>query len=294
MNPGDQVIIHMHDTADGLRIDLTDTTTRQTGSMTASIANGFGHILYKPGAQKCRMDPYAFHPEYSTANPRGNTWSAHTYNVAFSDEIGHFENCLTLDADFNCAVSAGDEGDGTPDADDVFCVPAEDSLLIKINGCFAGDGDWDGRRTRTTGRGPTRIPRSTPRSTHHRCSSRARLRTATRTTRTWSSKPTCHGSRQPVPSSTRRSATGRPARTASIHLPGAAFYPFYSTRMANGTCTWQEGGRFIPGTINDFGGSSTSEYGPLLLTPYPTTGKQVVYRYNNFQNDLHVNPCPHS
>ena len=41
-------------------------------------------------------------PRYSTANPRGNTWSAHTYNVAMSDEIGHFENCLAIDANGNC------------------------------------------------------------------------------------------------------------------------------------------------------------------------------------------------
>ena len=75
---------------------------------------------------------------------------------------------------------------------------------------------------------------------------------------------------------------------------GAAFYPFFTTRMDNGTCTWQEGGNYIPGTINHFGGNSTSAYGPLLLTPYASTGNQIVYRYNNFQNDLGGNPCPHS
>src|SRR3954470_1779842 len=48
MSPGDRVRIHMYDTRAGLRIDLVDLTTRQAGSMTASIANGFGHILYTP------------------------------------------------------------------------------------------------------------------------------------------------------------------------------------------------------------------------------------------------------
>jgi hypothetical protein len=94
MSPGDRIRIHMHDTDAGFRIDLFDLTTGQSGSMTASTANGFGHILYEPTSTTCHMAPYAFHPEYSTANPRGNTWSAHTYNVAMSDEIGHFENCL--------------------------------------------------------------------------------------------------------------------------------------------------------------------------------------------------------
>jgi len=52
------------------------------------VANGFGHVLYTPASTTtCHSAPYAFHPEYSTANPRGNTWSAHTYNVAMSDEI---------------------------------------------------------------------------------------------------------------------------------------------------------------------------------------------------------------
>ena len=87
----------------GFRVDMTDLTTGQHGSMTASTANGFGHILYTPGnSNPCQAAPYAFHPEYSTANPRGNTWSAHTYNVAMSDEIGHFENCLAIDANGNC------------------------------------------------------------------------------------------------------------------------------------------------------------------------------------------------
>ena len=76
MSPGDRIRIHLHDTKAGFRTDLTDLTTGQRGSMTASIANGFGHILYTPNSSTCQEAPYAFHPEYSTANPRGNTWSA--------------------------------------------------------------------------------------------------------------------------------------------------------------------------------------------------------------------------
>src|SRR5262249_34198408 len=70
-----------------------------------------------------------------------------TYNVAMSDEIGHFENCLKVDANFNCAnPGAQDRNSGLdPDDGNSFCVPAKDSLLIRINGCFNGDGDWDGQ-----------------------------------------------------------------------------------------------------------------------------------------------------
>src|SRR4029079_771457 len=149
MKPGDRIRIHMHDTDAGLRIDLADLTSGETGFMPASVANGFGHILYEPDSDTCHMAPYAFHPEYSTANPRGNTWSAHTYNVAFSDEIGHFENCLKLASNFNC-VKPGilDGPNPDPDDDNGACVPKEDSSLVKINGCFSGDGDWDSQSYR--------------------------------------------------------------------------------------------------------------------------------------------------
>ena len=110
MSPGDTIRIHMHDTAAGFRVDMTDLTTGKHGSMTASIANGFGHVLYTPNSSTCQVAPYAFHPEYSTANPRGNTWSLHTYNVAMSDEIGHFENCLAIDANGNCTSPGAEDG----------------------------------------------------------------------------------------------------------------------------------------------------------------------------------------
>ena len=93
MNPGDTIRVFMHDTPAGYRIDINDLTTGGHGSMTASIANGFGQVLYEPDATQCHVRPYAFHPMYDSAVPRGNTWAAHTTNVGVSDEIGHFENC---------------------------------------------------------------------------------------------------------------------------------------------------------------------------------------------------------
>ena len=69
--------------------------------------------------------------------------------------------------------------------------------------------------------------------------------------------------------------------------PGA---PALSAPM--GKCEWQLGGPFIPGTRNDFGGSSTTEFGPLLVTVYPTTGFTTVSRYNNFNSGDIANPCP--
>jgi hypothetical protein len=31
---------------------------------------------------------------------------------------------------------------------------------------------------------------------------------------------------------------------------GARFYPFFTTGLHDGTCAWQQGGNFIPGTTN--------------------------------------------
>ena len=62
--------------------------------MTAGPANGFGQVLYQPTSASCNVAPYAFHPMYSTSSPATRVpWTAHSYNVAMSDEIGHFEYC---------------------------------------------------------------------------------------------------------------------------------------------------------------------------------------------------------
>jgi len=94
MNPGDHVTLTMHDTAHGLQTVLHDNDTGGTGSMTASAANGFGQIQYAPTGSSCTETPYDFHTMYSTTSPQTRVpWAAHSYNVAFSDEIGHFDYC---------------------------------------------------------------------------------------------------------------------------------------------------------------------------------------------------------
>ena len=74
--------------------------------------------------------------------------------------------------------------------------------------------------------------------------------------------------------------------------PGAQFYPFFSTTGSyGGGCAWQEGGKYIPGTRNDFGGSSAAEFGPLLKTVYPEPGFTTLERFNNFNSGNMPNPC---
>ncbi len=74
---------------------------------------------------------------------------------------------------------------------------------------------------------------------------------------------------------------------------GANFYPFFTTTGGDEgeNCMWQLGGAHIPGTINNFGGNSTSEFGPLLALVYPAAGGVPTFRYNNFRRVLTRNPC---
>jgi hypothetical protein len=72
---------------------------------------------------------------------------------------------------------------------------------------------------------------------------------------------------------------------------GAAFYPFYpTTHNGPGACAWQEGGANIPGTLNDFGGSSTTAYGSILPQVFPEPGFVSAIRFENFNRDLRSNP----
>jgi hypothetical protein len=72
---------------------------------------------------------------------------------------------------------------------------------------------------------------------------------------------------------------------------GAKFYPFYSTTVSHGACLWREGGRFMPQTVNDFGGSSTTEFGQLLFTLYPGSNGKPFTVTNNFNSGGIKNPC---
>jgi hypothetical protein len=94
MNSGDNLTVTMHDTAVGLQIAINDQTSGQSGSMTTSKANGFGQVQFDPTGTSCNNIPYSFHPMYSTSSELTRVpWAAHSYNIAFSDEIGHFDFC---------------------------------------------------------------------------------------------------------------------------------------------------------------------------------------------------------
>jgi hypothetical protein len=132
--------VTLTDTPDGLKTTVTDNTTHQTGTMVASAANGFGQIKYQPGGHSCQELPYTFHPMYSTSSPQTRVlWAAHTYNIAFSDEIGHFDFCTHINP--NSATASCDGLEDIPgdqeaaDGDDNFCFSATQSQLYPATGC---------------------------------------------------------------------------------------------------------------------------------------------------------------
>ncbi|HWG65779.1 MAG TPA: hypothetical protein VG253_29205, partial [Streptosporangiaceae bacterium] len=157
MNPGDRIGVNMHDTSAGFQVVLNDYTTHQNGSMTASAANSFGQVLYQPTGTKCNVAPYSFHPMYSTSGPTTRVvWAAHSYNVAFSDEIGHFEYCGAVNTSNGSCTKAGvTEANGKLDSDDVGCFAGSQSTRVKINGCISSDGDFDGPEYTAAGWAPS-------------------------------------------------------------------------------------------------------------------------------------------
>ncbi len=291
MNAGDALNISLHDSADGLVTAINDLTTGESGSMTASVANGFAQINYDPAAPACTQTPYAFHPMYSTSSEHTRVpWAAHSYSVAFSDEIGHFEYCDHANRQGTC-VNPG-VNDKKKDADDTQCFNADASLRIRIGGCIGTDNDFDGVSYQKTWPGsltdPAQDAAFNPQSILF-------------------SSPTFNGGvnysrvafEADLPRIEAADFGGICNRTTGAGCsnppPGSNFYPFYSTRSnASVGCFWQLGGANIPGTTNTFGGNSSAEFGPLLFLDYPGPGFTPIHRTNDFRQVLSSNPCTRS
>ena len=73
------------------------------------------------------------------------TWTAHSYNIAFADETGHFEYCTRVAAEGGDCLDAATND--PPGVDDKACYDAGFSAsfgLLGIGGCIDGDADFDG------------------------------------------------------------------------------------------------------------------------------------------------------
>jgi hypothetical protein len=288
MNSGDRLLVTLHDSSHGLVTVIKDLTTHQTGSMTASAANGFGQVQYDPTGTSCNNVPYDFHPMYSTSSEETRViWAAHSYNVAFSDETGHFEACNgrhKIKPGGDCPKGNTEYDGEATDANDTYCFPSSSSSLVQIPGCFEPNGDtgfdsvpynpvWpDGNTTLH----PAPIEFSSPLTgglNYDRIAFEADL------------------PRIEFNTCDRNTGAGCTLIPTTDDNEPANFYPFYSTGTVAGQCSWLFGND-IPGlTANDFG--QNAQYGSLLQSTYLAFGGggTTLQRYNNFRQIL-TNPCP--
>ena len=312
MNSGDNLTVSLRDTPHGLQAVIHDLSTGQTGFMTASAANGFGQVKYDPTGTSCVNIPYDFHPMYSTSSEQTRViWAAHTYNIAFSDEIGHFENCngpnpipatpFGVDASGNpIGCPAGNtEGFGSntspTDGDDNFCFPASEAMRIRINGCTDTNTGFDGLGYQpvwpdgNTALHPEPILFSSPRTgpfdhvNYSRVAFEADL------------------PRIEVNTCNRITGAGCTLIPTTDKGTPAAFYPFFSAFQRKGPphapqnfdgehgCLWAFGDD-IPGASTDFG--RNAQYGSLLTTTSLAFGGggATIDRINNFRQIM-PNPC---
>jgi len=306
MGSGDNLRVSLHDTANGLQAVINDLTSGQRGSMTASAANGFGQVKYDPTGTSCVNIPYDFHPMYSTSSEQTRViWAAHTYNVAFSDEIGHFENCtgpnpipatpFGLDASGNPVVcpAGNSEGFGSStsptDGDDDFCFPGTEAMRININGCTGTNAGFDGLDYQPvwpngdTTLHPQPVLFSSPRTGSGDSVNYSRVAFEADLPR--------------IEFNTCNRATGAGCTLIPTTDKGtpAVFYPFYSAFQngvpgAGGGCRWAFGND-LPGATTDFG--RNAQYGALLSTTYLAFGGggATINRFNNFRQII-SNPCP--
>jgi len=307
MNSGDHVSVSLKDTPNGLRAVLNDQTSGQTGSMTASAANGFGQVQYDPTGTSCVNLPYDFHPMYSTSSEQTRViWAAHSYNISFTSEIGHFENCegpnpipatpFGLDASGNpVTCPAGNtEGFGDhvspTDGDDDFCFPASEALRIHINGCTETNTGFDSLGYQpvwpdgNTALHPEPTLFSSPLTGPGDSVQYSRVAFESNTPRI-------------EPGNCRFTGVGCTLIPNTDKGTPAAFYPFFSAfqngvpdEQGDNGCMWGFGNN-LPGATTNFGG--VPQYGSLLAQNYLAVGGggATTVRYNDFRQII-SNPCP--
>jgi hypothetical protein len=291
MNSGDRLVMQMHDTSSGLQIVVNDKTTGQTGSMTTSAANGFGQIKYAPNGSSCTEIPYDFHPMYSTSSERTRvTWAAHTYNIAYDVEIGHFDYCNGPNAvtpGGNCPSGdfEGILGDQEPtDSDDTFCFPASSSSLVQVSGCLGENvPGFDGVSYQDLW----------PDGSEHHPSSILVSSPLTGPNYNINYNRTAFESDMPrieIQTGQCDRDTGQGCTIVPDTDDGqpAAFYPFFSTAQRQGGCVWQFGNH-IPGSQNDF--NQYNQYGQLIIVSYTGVGGAPVTHFEDFRQILSQNPC---
>jgi hypothetical protein len=307
MNPGDELLVTMADTKHGLKVTVRDLTTGESGFMVARAANGFAEILFDPNGNNCDFAthnlPYDFHPMYATSGEHTRLpWTAHTYNIAFSDEIGHFEYCNTVASEGGPCTST--DSDDKPGSDDNFCFDAgfvASFGLLPIGGCVDADADFDGVSYRKhTWAGTFRNPLLDSRfhaqpvifSSPLLVDKQGRLKDFSRVAFEADLPRIEDQTNPPCQRHLFNPSDPNPGEGCVNPPVGPDFYPIYTTRNDRGQCSWQMGGPYLPFTKERFGGTSAAEYGPILASFYPASNGQPQYILENFHRTLPNTPCP--
>jgi hypothetical protein len=264
------------------------------------VANGFGKILFQPTSSACNVQPDAFHPMYDTSSEHTRlTWTAHGYNVAYSDEIGHWEYCNTITREGGrcTADGVGDHDTALSGAeDDSGCFSGASSFLVQVTGCTATDVDFDGVPYQKVWPGSTASAQPSVQSTPVVFSSPTTNGTSYDRVAFEADLPRIENDTNPPCQRFLQNPSDPNPGQGCVNPPkGANFYPMFVANRLGSNCWWAEGGpdaQINPGAkTNNFGGSSTTEFGPLLALFYPAPNGHPSYRYNDFRNVLDSNPC---
>jgi hypothetical protein len=245
---------------------------------------------------------------FSTSTPNTRVyWAAHSYNVAFSDEIGHFEYCpsASVSERGRCTTASVTDPEGV-DSDDRGCynlplvnVPGQPDF----GGCLATDNDFDGPEYQHNW--PGSLANHDTDATLHAAPvtftsplfkgpGESGLRNYQRVAFE-TDLPRIEGADSSPNNACQRHAFNPmdPSPGSGCVDPpnGASFYPFYSAVNQTGNCVWQLGDAHLANVINNFGGSAPSEYGELTLLRYPAPGNTVQGLLEDFRHILNNNPC---
>jgi hypothetical protein len=314
LNSGDVLLVELEDTEHGLKITIRDLTTGEQGSMVASAANGFSQLLFQPKATVCTTQPADFHPAYSTSNEHTrNTWAAHSYNIAFSDEIGHYEYCNRVDTrkgksftdGVGDVISADCVKDGVHDLntnnklvgdDDVNCVDTTNNTagFFPNIGCFGTDTDFSGVPYQLVWPGTNRDAREDQALHPTPISFTSPLLSAENGEQRDYERVAFEANMPRIEASDLGGSCNRTTGANCTNPPpNANFYPIFTTQGNEHSCQWSLGGAFIPETTNSFGGNSVTEYGSFFAGLYPGTSGPS-YIIENYRQVLSSNPCANS
>jgi hypothetical protein len=243
-----------------LRVSITDFSTGEQGTMMANAAHGFEQVVFDPSATSCTLEPYTFRAMFSTSSERTRViWTAHTYNVAFSMEIGH----QTKEGYTNA-----------PNGDSTFMGP---SYVHDWPGSLPPSTDFTVHAGSIAFPSPLFVPSGALETAQYK-------RVAFE-----ADMPEFEADDQNCVTPTGVNCTNPPNR--------AQFYPIYSAAQAGPvSCVWHFGDTQIPNTTDLFGGDSTAEFGTLLKTFYPGFGGPVDFGFDfeNYHRTLDNNPCQYA